>query len=178
MPFSASYDRTTLILSGFVCLFLSTAAFAVNCDSYGQKVASKLRLLFADNEQSHKCEVTPLSGAEHMSKYPEDAKVPAQEQAAVHDSVPPKSYEQPDPDYEKYVRKGFFRQLSRRAHLLEKQLDMEEEISQRQLACESELAKIKLEHEAVTKNADAGMELFLTVLAHHFEVPIKVQKEP
>ncbi len=30
MPFSASYDRTTLILSGFVCLFLSTAALAVH----------------------------------------------------------------------------------------------------------------------------------------------------
>jgi Bacterial PH domain len=30
MPFSASYDRTTLILSGFVCLFLLTAAWAVH----------------------------------------------------------------------------------------------------------------------------------------------------
>src|SRR5271168_2685478 len=136
-------------------LVYSTVVFAGKCDSYGQKVASNLRTLFTDDE---KCEVTHLTGVEPV-KYPEDAKVPAQETRATHDSVPPKSYRKLDP-----ALRGFFQQVSQRAHDIEQQLKMEEELLQKELECEAELAKLKRERETIIKLAEYFVEDFKSLL--------------
>jgi hypothetical protein len=145
-------------------LVYSTAVFAAKCDSYGQKVASNLRTLFTGDEI---CEVTHLSRVEPV-KYPEDAKVPAQETRATHDSVPPKSYQKLDP-----ALRGFFQQVSQRAHVIEQQLKMEEELLQKELECQAELTKLKRQRETINKIASVTAEYFLK----DFQSLLEIQKK-
>jgi len=129
-------------------LVYSTAVFAAKCDSYGQKVASNLRTLFTDDEN--------LSGVEQAVKYPEDAKVPSQETRATHESVPPKTYQKLDPGL-----RAVFQRLSRRAHDIEQELKLEEELVQKELEFEAELAKLKGRREFSNNIVSFLAELFV-----------------
>ena len=140
-------------------LAYSTAVFAGKCDSYGQKVASNLRTLFTDDEN--------LSGVEQAVKYPEDAKVPVQETRATHESIPPKTYQKPDP-----ALRGIFQRVSRRAQDIEQELKMEEELLQKELECEAELAKLKRQRETINKVASVLTEYFVK----DFQSLLEIQK--
>ena len=76
-------------------LVYSTTAFTANCGSHGHGVSTWLRSLFIGDEEAPNREATLISDVSLFSTYPEDAKVPAPENTAVHDSVPPKFYRQP-----------------------------------------------------------------------------------
>lgn len=146
-------------------LACSTAVFAGKCDSYGQKVASNLRTLFTDDEKCH------LSGVEPV-KYPEDAKIPAQETRATHESVPPKTYQK---SYQKLdpALRGFFQRVSRRAHDIEQELKLEEELLQKELECEAELAKLKRQRE-ISNNVASVRAKFLM---KDFQSLLEIQKK-
>jgi DNA-binding transcriptional regulator YhcF (GntR family) len=145
-------------------LVYSTAVFAAKCDSYGQKVASNLRTFFTDDEN--------LSGVEQAVKYPEDAKVPSQETRATHESVPPKTYQK---SYQKLdpALRGFFQRVSRRAHDIEQELKLEEELLQKELECEAELAKLKRQRE-ISNNVASVRAKFLM---KDFQSLLEIQKK-